>query len=123
MLLWLRSLTLTEGLSDIGGGTYSASVCSRNGGFQIWTVIRRCVHDASEFGWYSREHAEHVDRMGDWHFRWCGFGIGEAFQAFGDGTHWRVWVIPYWSIVISLNLLSAYLILWNAGKRTRPNDA
>lgn len=33
------------------------------------------------------------------------------------------WHIPYWSIVLLLTLLSAYLILWKPRKRTEPEHA
>ena len=33
------------------------------------------------------------------------------------------WAIPYWSLVIPLTLLSAYLLLWKTRKRTEPDHA
>jgi hypothetical protein len=47
-----------------------------------------------------------------WHWRWHGFGSGTW-----PAHHTTLWVIPYWSIVLPLTLLSAYLILWKPRKR------
>ena len=41
-----------------------------------------------------------------WKFEWCGFGCGESHR-----SRLRIWMIPYWSIVLPLTLLSAYLLL------------
>ena len=44
-----------------------------------------------------------------------------------DWSDWMfedyAWIIPYWSIVIPLTLLSAYLLLWKPRKRTGPGHA
>jgi hypothetical protein len=45
-----------------------------------------------------------------WSFQWCGFGYGWA--------EFQFVTFPYWSIVIPLALLSAYLLLWKARKPT-----
>lgn len=40
------------------------------------------------------------------HWEWMGFAKGECSTMFV-----RLWTVPYWSIVIPLTLLSAYLLL------------
>ncbi|MBS0201956.1 MAG: hypothetical protein JSS49_03590 [Planctomycetes bacterium] len=51
----------------------------------------------------------------EWYWQWCGFGVGEVrHKTMRDLL--KFWIIPYWSIVSPLTLLSAYLILW-PGKR------
>ena len=52
-----------------------------------------------------------------WRRTWCGFDFGKSRQTFSWGHNyevveiWRWWSIPYWSIIIPLTLLSAYLLL------------
>ena len=47
-----------------------------------------------------------------WRFRWCGFAAGyELGRAYLPDGRVDLWFIPYWSIVIPLTLLSAYLLL------------
>ena len=50
-----------------------------------------------------------------WRWQWCGFDFGES-QLVGNMPR-CVYVIPYWSIVIPLTLVSAYLLL---GKPHKP---
>ena len=45
-----------------------------------------------------------------WQWKWGGFGYG-AGKTHLRGMSAQVWIIPYWSIVIPLTLLSAYLLL------------
>jgi len=51
----------------------------------------------------------------DWKWYWCGFGDGSA--VYGSGLaetgfeHHTFWVVPYWSLVFPLTLLSACLLL------------
>jgi hypothetical protein len=52
-----------------------------------------------------------------WHWRWHGFGSGDW-----PSHYTTLWVIPYWSIVLPLTLLSAYLILWKPRKPTQCED-
>jgi hypothetical protein len=51
-----------------------------------------------------------------------GFGVGEpTSQLQSDwGFRCRYWIIPYWSIVIPLTLLSAWLLLSKPRKRDDP---
>lgn len=42
----------------------------------------------------------------DWRWEWHGFAFGDH-----DSLGVRLWTVPYWSIVLSLTLLSACLIL------------
>ncbi len=50
------------------------------------------------------------DRM-KWQWRWCGFGIGKFDEERQEGV-WETFVtIPYWSIVMPLTLISAWLLV------------
>ena len=55
-----------------------------------------------------------------WRFRWYGFGVGTLAQ--GD-MGMMISTIPYWSIVIPLTLLSAYLLLSKPRPAKTPTDA
>ncbi len=46
-----------------------------------------------------------------WVFRFGGFDVGEYSQEDPFEFHFKTWRFPYWSIVIPLTLLSAYLLL------------
>ena len=57
--------------------------------------------------WYSRN----LEWVSEWH----GFGTGVCFDEFPD--YWRMeWMIPYWSIVIPLMLISLWLLLFMTRK-------
>lgn len=62
-----------------------------------------------------------------WRWQWCGFGSGdyrheEQFQLPGLTLPGQFWVsinalfVPYWSFVLPLTLVSAWLILWKPRK-------
>jgi hypothetical protein len=55
-----------------------------------------------------------------WHWRWCGIGSGKNSDGCEDISFW---VIPYWSIVLPLAILSGYLILWKprTKRKEQPN--
>lgn len=45
-----------------------------------------------------------------WRREWCGFEFGE-FRPNGPPWTEEIWVIPYWSVVVPLTLISAWLLL------------
>jgi hypothetical protein len=48
----------------------------------------------------------------EWKHRYCGFAIGEFKQKFSlSAVHLTIWKLSYWSVVIPLTLLSAFLLL------------
>ena len=64
----------------------------------------------------------------EWQWDWAGFTFGaEQFRPGVMPLHrLEIYAIPYWSIVIPLALLSAYLILWKprkvgAGQKCEPS--
>ena len=60
----------------------------------------------------------------EWQRRYAGFVIGSGYtEALGEPVAKKLWIIPYWPLVLSLALLSAYLILWKPRKRTEPKHA
>lgn len=68
------------------------------------------IHRTSEIRDYSDLFSKWIlpDRV-DWRFRACGFGICDI--ADDQGLWVRLMIIPYWSIVIPLTALSAWLLL------------
>jgi hypothetical protein len=71
-----------------------------------WTTI-------SSTHWKKGLHPHDLDRI-QWHWRFLGFGYGDDIRPDYMMTYRY---IPYWSLVIPLALLSAYLILWQPRKR------
>lgn len=59
---------------------------------------------------HQRAH-RHDGYISEWHRGWCGFLIDEGRWGQPTTHRLRVWVVPYWSIVIPLTLLSAWLLL------------
>lgn len=45
-----------------------------------------------------------------WRWKWQGIGMGELIEEPGTSNVWH-FLIPYWSIVLPLTLLSAWLLL------------
>ena len=56
-----------------------------------------------------------------WRWRWCGFCFGES--PYEDGAWLTLLVIPYWSITITLTVLSACLLLSKPRKSTQIRTA
>ena len=102
------------------------------------TVIRSVNHTTEgvfstegSFGWFKQDHPEIINRSAFWEasvgefgtisdptfvWSWNGFSSIESQSG-------RASSIPYWSIVIPLTLLSAYLIVWKPRQRTEPDHA
>ncbi len=51
----------------------------------------------------------------DWNWYWCGFAGGVAHYGHGLDEihieHHNIWIVPYWSIVIPLTVVSTWLLL------------
>lgn len=69
----------------------------------IWPTW--CTTQSSAEGYPAPEEWDFVSRYDDW------IGIKNMRRQFPDGDESTVWIVPYWSIVIPLTLLSAYLVL------------
>jgi len=115
---WLRSYVFLDEISFHMLGT-SGDIDSERGKL---AYIRSSLQSSSTVARYSHE-LKDLDRGSTWlsvydspattHWRWeyGGFLFCES-----TNHHSRVWAIPYWSFVLPISLLSAYLILW-PGKR------
>ncbi|MDB5347162.1 MAG: hypothetical protein JWP89_5539 [Schlesneria sp.] len=128
--LWMRSgliedrfLWNTNGLchlfnSESGGVSwtaYNSWKTTTKGSFFGDTWWQSKVIDADMcHGWwqYKNECETH------WEIQSLGFCFGSATKTWpGNDTRADYWLIPYWSLIIPLTLLSAYLILWKPRKR------
>ena len=64
----------------------------------------------------SSEHPELFHSQFKWRWRVCGFGIGDFDVERHEGSWETCAIIPYWSIVIPLTVLSAWLLLSKSRK-------
>jgi hypothetical protein len=57
-----------------------------------------------------------------WHWKWRWCGLGRAWGAANSGGDAEILILPYWSIILPLTLLSACLLLSKPrpGERTTP---
>lgn len=147
MGVWVRSRVYTDGVMVYRDKHVSWFVASSKGGVKwIGAYDPEGIWSGDSFGWFSHS-LKNLDRKlqpaqfgGNWpvrpeedealwpafygqdmvwnqHWQMLGFCIGDA----NLGSP-RVYVrqIPYWSIVLPMTILSAYLILWKPQKRTVP---
>jgi hypothetical protein len=88
------------------------SFCSLSGRL-VWTRIdERLLDRPRALGFHSDNFPERSPWSNPeikWRFRWFGFGNG-SMDDFSIGDV-RLWTIPYWSLVIPLTILSAWMIL------------
>ncbi len=118
---WVRSLTFIEGVSIPVGMKRSASLVSNDSSL-VWLT----QHGDAFFlfpQFISRRFSDIDDRLFEnpffeWRGKWCGFGFGisvDGTKQVGNQivqmTPGTVAVIPYWSVVIPLTLISAYLLV------------
>lgn len=125
--MWMRSFTIFEGFWALGPrGNHG--IFSVDGTLRWWTID---FTYRMKPRWYSTRIAgsrEILDPWSDgqmeWQRRYAGFVIGSGYtEALGEPVAKRLWIIPYWPLVLSLTLLSAYLLLWQPRKRTEPKHA
>jgi hypothetical protein len=132
MGLWARSHVVKDNYSFGSGNGDDREFqffASSNTGF-VWA--RESVPDGSRFqyspGWDSRryrdnESANFIDRLQpsliEWRWRRFGFECGQYqhFDIEKITPKVSYWIVPYWSVILPLTLLSAYLILRTPRKR------
>ena len=115
---WIRSHNTVDGLNISIGNRCHAIGSMRSGVAwfawdstseqlkEEWTVQS---HSAYEMGFHRRSLAEIVEL-------WI-----RSAKEMGQ-LNPRAWAAPYWSIVLPLSLLSAYLILWKPRKKAAKPD-
>ena len=113
MSAWVRSLTIHEGI------IFQASQSSDQRLISFQGAIHWCWLDGSSdrqsfpsVKWLSSPHRTNlmvINPARSWRWRFAGFGIHD--RTYDENEMFTVLLIPYWSIVIPLTLLSAWLIL------------
>ena len=107
---WLRSLEMDDEVRLPTEGEINHFLTSSNLGLEWTTVIRQMPPQPSTFRRISRpleggRRKIYASPQYVWSINWCGFRVG------GQGIDQITRIVPYWSIVIPLTLLSAYLLL------------
>jgi hypothetical protein len=115
---WVRSLSFDDDIrlpnslrtTYFIGSADGRLLCSR------WSDLT--AKDISVGGW--KYHSEPRDTMSPEDrfrqnenpiiFEWCGF-CSALFKSTKSPRRFQIWLIPYWSIVIPLTLLSAWLLI------------
>ena len=101
---WVRSVSVSEG-AVIQFPAWTHFLISTGGHFSWMANFPASDRPVEETVDHSFVYAEIEWK---WRCRWHGIDIGEGHLM---GFPLKAWVIPYWSIVIPLTLLSAYLLL------------
>jgi hypothetical protein len=124
---WVRSFSTFDRLqwrSDEKG----ICLVTSNRGLLLWEGVEESIPfqltlpsfyltgDATTYNFL--DNGQHVT----WHWGSCGFEFGETtFRITGWSKAFRI--IPYWSIVVPLTLLSAYLLLSKPRPAKKPETA
>ena len=125
MVWWVRSLSVIDfaNCRSLGGSSYHVE--SKNG--TIAFARRTPTVRGPRFD-YGRAPLEEGDDSEPWrHLKvnwradFLGFHFGAAHNTAGTIRTIELWIIPYWSIVVPLTLLSAYLLF--SKPRLRPSVA
>lgn len=124
---WLRGHRLTDVYSPGGTRTIIDSWTSSRDGIEWLRLKRPQPMTPNRSGWrthaagttgssvagFIRSHEQTID----WRWGWLGFNFGESHASKPLAVRMQFLTIPYWSLVLPLTLLSAYLILLPPRKR------
>ena len=121
---WLRSLSFRDGVSYRSGKLSKSEIYLSRDGVSCTTVRhnREDFFDGVETVWTSDSNPGGVPGDGSsipidisnfkTHIQWCGFHFAyEDGWANDPDVRFEACCVPYWSIVIPLTILSAYLLL------------
>ena len=111
---WVRSLTIQDSFL-CHRDDHSGFFVNSNQGCLSWNRIHELQPEQLRFAdRYFTGDAASFDRFlnneVNWHWKTCGFEFGETTQH-NSRVRSEFGVVPYWSIVIPLTLLSAWLLL------------
>jgi len=109
---WVRSQTLVETIEFQSDRRTVQSLIS-GGGSLCWQTFCEGEGPKRTHLWLSVTHAESGFRIYSDPDFWSSYLFGFAYKRLDiwDSQWYRVLMIPYWSIVAPLTLLSAYLLL------------
>lgn len=117
MVGWVRSHLMDDIIRPIQGQTSLVFASSNDSLFfgLIWDMPPFSIWDTDQSNSLKR------DLDSDANFKWSalffGFGVGSAFN---DPVSAALLMIPYWSLVLPLTILSAWLLLRKPGKFLEP---
>lgn len=126
---WIRSQTVADAFSNSFAPGSTAMLLSVDG------CVAWSVYDSGDYRrprWEVTPRSELVgiakEPMIAWHWQWLGFRIGKVHNLislipFSQIPAGAVVTIPYWSLILPLTLLSAYLLVWKPRKRREVPDA
>ena len=115
---WVKSILAID-IAVIPLGVYSAvTVFSEDQLFGVQYQFEPLgLHRTTRLSWVSHATEHHIsknlfpDARLTWHYRLWGFGCAEYPDIRANGSRLIFWLIPYWSIVLPLTLVSAFLLL------------
>ena len=123
---WVRSFFYTEGFA-IPSRTAAASLSVWSNQDGLCWIKELCSEnpehfkDNQSFQWGSRRHSGRslLDEFGTTRTKWLGFEVFDVSYRHlnlrsdpsGDRVQLIAWVIPYWSLILPLSVVSAYLLL------------
>lgn len=113
-VVWMRSYVVEDRLLIRNSPSLNTVVSSS--GVLSWDRMTPFpFHQPIDWQSIDASDLEHSGLWSRWSFEWrwtmLGFEFGKVKWPFDKPVWVEVWVIPYWSLVLPLTLLSAYLIL------------
>ena len=124
MVGWVRSQTIGDGIHFNSADKSWTYFLLASADSSITIIVERCPSEMVYPEWISSElnapeviDSEKFEDSFKWHWRFCGFGCG--VEEGNQNSKWTRTVIPYWSIVIPMTLLSAFLLLSKPRKSTQ----
>jgi len=120
---WVRSPRIEDMVNCYSGTPTTGVLYSVHGSLFVgWYTNESAYHKLSLPGWYTvnpqlEGRVFFLSGDLDWEWKWCGFGFGHWSPVEG-GPDEFLFMIPYWSIVVPLILVSALLLLIKPRKST-----
>ena len=116
---WMRSAILMDVIIiERGKETHLAQSLE---GELSWRRLVNIAPQQSSAEWHTLKYAPFYLRFSsatslttEWQLKWCGFDFGTTAE---NDASWGI--VPYWSLVLPLTLLSAWLILVKARNEKR----
>lgn len=108
---WLKSQLVCEGYFRFGEKRNHSIMSVRGGIVWQWSPEQPNEDPQDHHRWHSAVGTSKGLDRSKYRLRCFGFEIREYVASWGNGQPITEYAIPYWSIVLPLSLLSAYLLL------------
>lgn len=113
---WIRSLVVMDVLL-VHSGTHTMEHCVSVDHSFVWGRVRKAnANSVIRYPVFATNAPHSLDSFlelanlrCDWN--WLGFAVGELNVPTADRFNHTIWIIPYWSLVIPLTSLAAWLLL------------